>query len=270
MPLPFLPPILVSYTGNFRVTKKNPSIRGNALFLILIAVALFGALSYAVTQSGRGSGTVDRETALIGGSEIARFFGSIEQAITRLKIINGCADNQLNFENTVYCGGVQGPWFGACPMIPPGTNTNSPSDGSCSVFHPAGGGITPVILKSALGPMPPADTSSVWWGWSQPGHPFFTSQVVPGVGTAEPDIVASMMYVPEQVCRQFGKGMGREPPILHSEMGDWTDHQFTDGTYPNSFGGGWGAGMPSGIKAWCMDGEDAFGSWHIFYVVYAR
>lgn len=64
--------------------------RGNALFLILIAVALFAALSYALTQSGRGGGGIDKEQASLNAA-------SLVQMTTLLRVT---ADKMVLFGTT--------------------------------------------------------------------------------------------------------------------------------------------------------------------------
>lgn len=57
------------------------SSSGNALFLILIAVALFAALSCAVTNSGRGGGGTDKEQAIIESTRLNKFVASAQVGI---------------------------------------------------------------------------------------------------------------------------------------------------------------------------------------------
>lgn len=105
---------------------------GNVLFLILIAVALFAALSYAVTGSSRSSGAqISADQARILAAEIRQYASSIEQAITKLSVINGCGDNEISFDNPVTQG------YADIDLA----NPRSPSDFSCHVFHPNGGGL---------------------------------------------------------------------------------------------------------------------------------
>lgn len=79
--------------------KNRVSESGNVLFLILIAVALFAALSYAVTQSTRGGGNADDETSLISSASLTQYPASLKTSLLRMQISNGVTDEQLEFNN---------------------------------------------------------------------------------------------------------------------------------------------------------------------------
>ena len=69
--------------------------RGNALFLILIAVALFAALSYAVTRSGRGGGGIDRENTHLANARLDSLAAEAKAAISRLMMFEGCSATEI-------------------------------------------------------------------------------------------------------------------------------------------------------------------------------
>jgi hypothetical protein len=97
--------------------KNKSSHNGNVLFIILIAVALFAALSYAVSSSFRGGGdTITDEQARIGAGDILRSMQAIKEGYTYL-MNQGCSIDDIAFDS------------------PATTNLN------CQIFHPQGAGI---------------------------------------------------------------------------------------------------------------------------------
>ncbi len=109
---------------------------GHALFLILIAVALFAALSYAVTNSGRGSGNINKEETEIQVAQIFEYVGAIQHSVQRMQLINQCSDTELSFHYDSDEGGVM-ETDGSDDFYNPTASTD------CYVFHPNGGGMTP-------------------------------------------------------------------------------------------------------------------------------
>ena len=108
---------------------------GNALFLILIAVALFAALSYAVTQSGRGNAGIEREQQMINQAVSEQCTASVNYAVNKLKLIVGCDSSEISYE------------------LADGSNANAsaPADKSCHVFHANGADVAPCGAYSATG-----------------------------------------------------------------------------------------------------------------------
>ncbi len=124
--------LFLPYFRHILVLRLNMANRGNALFLILIAVALFAALSYAVTQSGRGGGSIDREQMTLSASQMMDYGAIMQQTIQRLRILNGCTENDISFERSPFDGVTDPDYVNSVSTV---------TDFSCHVFHPNGGGL---------------------------------------------------------------------------------------------------------------------------------
>ena len=164
--------------------KNRKNERGNVLFLILIAVALFAALSYAVTSSSRsGGGDANSETNLINSATITQYPASIRTAIVRM-IIGGRDETTLNFDKPV-------DFATTCDATP----------GPC-VFHPGGGGATRVTAS------PDVVTAAAQTDW------IFTSDFgINLVGStnatnASNEIIAFLPGISSALCAKINEELG--------------------------------------------------------------
>ena len=189
------------------------SQHGNALFLILIAVALFAALSYAVTNSGRGGSGIDREQAEIAAAQILQYISSIDTAIQRMRVINGCGESEFNFDTTLYTtnSGTQ----------MNGNNTSAPADGSCDIFDPSESGVSAEILPETgldLSHEEVTDVAGNPNAWKA-GHLRVLVAQLSGFGTdgaagteSANDLMLISNYLNKETCVAINDGLGIDNP----------------------------------------------------------
>ena len=156
--------------------------QGNALFLILIAVVLFAALSYAITQSNRGGGAPNRETSLIASTTVTQYSSAMRTGITRM-LLRNTAISDLSF------------------TAPVDTNFSTETPTSEMVFHPEGGGVSyaPVDVNTVN------NTPSTTFNDRQNSNWYFVETPVEGVGTDEVDLVAMLDDVKEAICQRINE-----------------------------------------------------------------
>jgi len=158
--------------------------QGNVLFLILIAVALFAALSYAVTQSTRsGGGDAGRETSLINSAQITQYPASIKTAITRMIISLSVDPATLEFN--------------------PPADLGSLTQATYGVFNPAGGGATYTEAPSSV---MAAGTPGVWRFNSE--NEIFNIGTDGAPSTSSADIIAFLPGVSQAICERIHSQLG--------------------------------------------------------------
>lgn len=167
-------------------TKVHDGERGNVLFLILIAVALFAALSYAVTQSTRsGAGSSDNETSLINSAQLTQYPAGLRTAVVRM-IIGGVDVNNLEFNVPSAFGSLSSLGWG--------------------VFHPEGGGAT---YTTAPGDVMANSQPGVWHFNAENQINLLGSSsgvATPTTGTA--DLIAFLPGISLSVCQKINGELG--------------------------------------------------------------
>lgn len=152
--------------------------RGNALFLILIAVALFAALSYAITNSGRGGSGIDKEQAQIAAASLVQMGAMAKSAAQRAYVTGGYGQVHMSKQNTgsVLC------YSGA---------TDSPCE-AVGLFSPEIG--LPIFDTKPYLTASPKDSYRLNW---QSARTFIGAT---DVSSSQPDELLGFMYIDESVC----------------------------------------------------------------------
>ncbi len=170
--------------------KDRRSESGNVLFLILIAVVLFAALSYAVTQSTRsGGGDASSETNLVNSAQITQYPASIKTAITRMNVSLSISPDLLEFNTPATLAALTDPTYG--------------------VFHPSGGGGTYAQAPNDVMVSAGTNPTGIWkFNSENEVHNIGTSAgaATSTVGTA--DVIAFLPDIKKAICDKINSELG--------------------------------------------------------------
>ena len=161
--------------------QKRMNEQGNVLFLILIAVALFAALSYAVTQSTRsGGGSADKEKAVLSGASMTQYPASLRTTLIRM-VLSGTGVEAMRFN-------------------PPSELPGSDPDKTLYVFEADGGS---ALFIDAPAELMNSSTKGTWF--------FNTSWALPQIGSDAPtsqdgnEVIAFLPGIKSSVCKEVNK-----------------------------------------------------------------
>ncbi|MAQ71636.1 MAG: hypothetical protein CL565_05535 [Alphaproteobacteria bacterium] len=197
--------------NNFIIEEK-----GNVLFLILIAVVLFAALSYAVTTSTRSSGSgIDKEKIQLETSNLIQMLTNMKVARDRLILVRGYDQVRFNMADATDAGRVY-------------TGSNFTSGKAAALFNNEEGGLNPTkIPKSWL--------HDSYKNYADVVHYVNTQIQTPAgqIGTVLPDEMIVVKYLTKDMCASFNENLNGSPEIT-DQIFIGNSYGFSDQHYNNS------------------------------------
>lgn len=199
-----------------KIYKNRDSQRGNMLFLILIAIALIGSLTYAITSSSQTDNVgISKEQLVIRLSEIQAYASELERGITFLQ------QNTLSEQNIRFS--IPGSVDNGYDLL------SNDSDGTENqIFAKNGGGVTYRLVDAAIF----ADNTANDWD-------FYGGTHLPGVGIENrAELIAVLPNVTQQFCEAINEVNGQtdaQPEDTSDCLYTNTTNRFGVGTTPTTF-----------------------------------
>lgn len=238
------------------------SERGNVFFIILIGIALFAALAFTLSRGtqSQSTGKLSAHQAKIIAQEMMDYGQRVQRGVQRL-LSRGCSENDISFEGA--------PAQNGAAYI----HTPVASD-SCKVFHPDGGGLTPLDF-SQDGRL--ITLQGLTWPYR---YPFFIANGIAGVGEeARSEMLLVQVFKNIQVCIEINNlagiaNPGDVPPRDTTQPLGGTDFRgtFPDTTATNQYHTTSGDEI-EGKTAGCYVSNQTNGpedSYYFYYVLLAR
>lgn len=199
--------------------------RGSAIFIILLGVMLFAALSYAVSQMLRGGGPdrVTEQKVSVNADEIMSYGQTLRRGVQTIRISNGCEPEDVSFDVSNLTGYANG------------ANTK------CQVFSPDGGG---VVYSD-----PPVDDYNDGSDWI-----FTGTNTVANIGSASPDLIAILPELKLSVCEMINSKLNIAAIATDAAV-DFTKFQ---GTFASTQALDNAAGLPAGCQNYNAAGDHYF------------
>ena len=152
--------------------RKNE--RGNAFFLVMIGVVLFGGLMFTLSRGARQGGeNISQKQAEIAASEILSYAQKVERGVANVMNAVSFSDQDISFENDLVSGYINP----AC---------TSPR---CEVFNSSGGSISYTRRTSNM------NTGSDWL--------FSGENTVSGIGSGNAELLIILNNVRSSVCSEI-------------------------------------------------------------------
>lgn len=248
--------------------------RGNILFLILLAVVLFAALSYAVTNSMGGSTKdVSNEKAATLAAQIINVISLQEPELMRFMERKNLQIHQLDFTGT------------------PGTASNMGNSSNCvttdcDFWRADGGGVTPALLPSEAADPAATDAACLVGGNYRPTtingniRPLMLVISASGVGTPLSDLTLYYTCISPKVCAEINIQEGirqrQDTVVTGNDIGTFSSHHNyfnqNSSSLPNTSANRT-AGSDNRLmsrRVWCREDYSAGSGGQLFAVIYAR